>query len=267
MLVLGAGRQVADLRWGVQAFGQLSFALSLVNAGLAFLAQVGLVLFPMLRRMEAEGCAAAFRRMQKRLFLLLPAVYILYFPCAFFLKRWLPDYAASLACLPALMPICYFDCQMHLVGATFLKVLGRQDQLLRINLTAVGVCILCSLAAAWGPGQRLWGGLRHESGIGLPLPPGPAGPAQNAGRPRPGPVGRGSGCGVCGSGRPRPLAADGAGAGGVPGRPLGLGSRKSASEMVYWKKGGGRMNGFLLLVPFFAIRFGVLARKGRQATG
>ena len=25
------------------------------------------------------------------------------------------------------------------------------------------------------------------------------------------------------------------------------------------------MNGFLLLVPFFAIRFGVLARKGRQA--
>lgn len=150
MLVLGAGRQVADLRWGVQAFGQLSFALSLVNAGLAFLAQVGLVLFPALRRMEAEGCAAAFRRMQKRLFLLLPAVYILYFPCAFFLKRWLPDYAASLACLPALMPICYFDCQMHLVGATFLKVLGRQDQLLRINLTAVGVCTLCSLAAAWG---------------------------------------------------------------------------------------------------------------------
>ena len=29
-------------------------------------------------------------------------------------------------------------------------MLGRQDQLLRINLTAVGVCTLCSLAAAWG---------------------------------------------------------------------------------------------------------------------
>ena len=82
------------------------------------------------------------------------------------------------------------------------------------------------------------------------------------GGPAPGPVGRGSGCGVCSSDGPRPLAADGAGAGGVPGRPLGLGSRKSASEMVYWKKGGGRMNGFCCWCHFFAIRFAGAGPKG-----
>ena len=95
-----------------------------------------------LRRVSGDQQAVYCRRLEEGLYLLLPWIYVLYLPGRALLEAWLPEYQESLAYLALVLPICYFDCKMNLLGNTFLKVLNRQTQLLKINLAT----ILASLA-------------------------------------------------------------------------------------------------------------------------
>ena len=167
MLVLGVGRQVVDLRWGVLAFGQISFSLTLINFGLTFLSQVSMVLFPALRRVSGDQQAACCRRLEEGLYLLLPWIYVLALPGRALLEWWLPEYRQSLAWLPLVLPICYFDCKMNLLGNTFLKVLNRQTQLLKINLATILASLALSAAGAWVLDSMVWVVLGMAASIAL----------------------------------------------------------------------------------------------------
>ena len=167
MLVLGVGRQVVDLRWGVLAFGQISFSLTLINFGLTFLSQVSMVLFPALRRVPADQQAVYCRRLEEGLYLLLPWIYVLALPGRALLGWWLPEYRQSLDWLPLVLPICYFDCKMNLLGNTFLKVLNRQTQLLKINLCTILVSLALAAAGAWVVNSMVWVVLGMAASIAL----------------------------------------------------------------------------------------------------
>lgn len=167
MLVLGVGRQVVDLRWGVLAFGQISFSLTLINFGLTFLSQVSMVLFPALRRVSGDQQAVYCRRLEEGLYLLLPWIYVLALPGRALLEWWLPEYRQSLAWLPLVLPICYFDCKMNLLGNTFLKVLNRQTQLLKINLATILASLALSAAGAWVLDSMVWVVLGMAASIAL----------------------------------------------------------------------------------------------------
>ena len=167
MLVLGVGRQVVDLRWGVLAFGQISFSLTLINFGLTFLSQVSMVLFPALRRVSGDQQAVYCRRLEEGLYLLLPWIYVLALPGRALLEWWLPEYRQSLAWLPLVLPICYFDCKMNLLGNTFLKVLNRQTQLLKINLCTILVSLALAAAGAWVVNSMVWVVLGMAASIAL----------------------------------------------------------------------------------------------------
>ena len=167
MLVLGVGRQVVDLRWGVLAFGQVSFSLTLINFGLTFLSQVSMVLFPALRRVPEDQQAVYCRRLQDGLYLLLPWIYVLALPGRALLEWWLPEYREALAWLPLVLPICYFDCKMNLLGNTFLKVLNRQTQLLTINVCTILVSLALAAAGAWVLNSMTWVVLGMAGSIAL----------------------------------------------------------------------------------------------------
>lgn len=75
-------------------------------------------------------------------------MYILYVPAQYILKLWLPRYAESINYLAIVLPICYFDSKMDLIGSTFFKVLNQQVNLLRINLITIGLSgIICAFVA------------------------------------------------------------------------------------------------------------------------
>ncbi|PAB41453.1 hypothetical protein [Lactobacillus johnsonii] len=148
MLVLGIGRQIIDMRWGLIAFGKVSFSLTLMNFALTFIMQIGLVLFPALRRLKQNDLKNKYKRFNIRIFYILPLMYLAYIPVQFILKLWLPQYAQSINYLSVVLPICYFDSKMDLIGSTFFKVLNKQVTLLRVNLITIAVsAILCGLTA------------------------------------------------------------------------------------------------------------------------
>ena len=76
-------------------------------------------------------------------------MYLAYYPLSFLLELWLPKYAISISYLATVLPICYFDSKMNLIGNTFFKVLNKQVLLLEINVITIVVSLTLGLLAAY----------------------------------------------------------------------------------------------------------------------
>lgn len=158
-LVVGIGRMMIDAHWGIEAFGKFSFSISLVNFLLAFAAQVAMVAFPVVKRMDGEKSKEVFLVMRRILFVLMPLVYVLYYPACILLEIWLPQYSDSLRYLAIILPICVFDFKIQLLVNTYLKALRKENAMLWINasclifsaaLTAIGVFVIGNIYWAAG---------------------------------------------------------------------------------------------------------------------
>lgn len=148
-LVLGVARAVIDAVWGIETFGQLSLALSMVNFFLAFITQAAMVLFPALRQTDREGIRRFFALSRDLLGLLMPIVYLLFFPMKAFLSVWLPQYVDSLIYLPFLLPICVFESKMSICCATYFKVERKEPLLFSINVAIAALSALGSVVGAF----------------------------------------------------------------------------------------------------------------------
>ena len=149
MLILGFARFVIDGIWGIETFGKLSLALSLVNFFLSFVMQVSMVLFPELRRIDKSELCIFFNRVRSVLSVLLPLIYLLYFPLRAFICSWLPDYVSCLPYILILLPICVFDAEMNLASTTIFKVLRLESQLFSINLITALISVVFSICGGY----------------------------------------------------------------------------------------------------------------------
>ena len=149
MLILGIGRFFIDAAWGIETFGRLSLALSLVSFFLAFVGQASMVLFPSLRQADEEEVRSFYQTARDAMGLAFPAVYALYFPMAWVLSLWLPAYASSFVYLILLLPICVFDSKMNVTGVTFYSVLRRERVMLAVNAVAAGTCLVLTLVSVY----------------------------------------------------------------------------------------------------------------------
>lgn len=139
MLIMGFARSLVDTLWGIEAFGKLSFSLSLVNFAVTFISQASMVLFPALRQSDEEALARCYRVLRSGLSSILPLSYLLYFPLRIFAGIWLPQYEESLYYLIYLMPICVFSVQNNVLYCTYYKVRNEPRKLLWVNVRALGI--------------------------------------------------------------------------------------------------------------------------------
>lgn len=145
MFILGIGRIMIDHIWGIEAFGKISLSLSLSHFFLVFIQQVSMVLFPALRRTENVQQKKIYNMIRTYMGLLLPTVFIAYFPINFIVNWWLPQYNESLKYFALLLPLCTFDGKMQMLCNTYLKVLRHEKKLLQFNLYAF-IMSLCLTA-------------------------------------------------------------------------------------------------------------------------
>lgn len=149
-LVVGSCRMLIDFRWGIEAFGLFSFSVSIVNFLLSFMAQVSMVIFPVIRRMGVESQNRVYLLLRDSLVLVLPLIYVLYFPGCAVLEWWLPQYANSLQYLAIMLPVCFFDCKMQLLVNTYLKSMRKETALMWINVISLAgsLALMAGVAAA-----------------------------------------------------------------------------------------------------------------------
>ena len=146
MLILGIARALVDNAWGIEAFGRVSFWLSMVNFFITFVSQASMVLFPALRQGTDEERKTFYCGIRDAMEIAFPAVYLLYFPISWVLSLWLPQYADSMHFLAILLPVCVFDTKMDLCCTTYFKVLREERTLLKVNLsTLTGSAVLSAI--------------------------------------------------------------------------------------------------------------------------
>lgn len=149
MLILGIGRFFIDKSWGIEAFGRFSFSLSLTNFFLLFIGQVSMVLFPALRQTNSNRQKEFYFFSRTTLGVFLSAILLLYVPVNYVLGIWLPQYKESLRYLILLLPLCTFDGKMQMLCNTYLKVLGKEKILLKINLVSVCISSILSILGVY----------------------------------------------------------------------------------------------------------------------
>lgn len=149
ILILGVGRFLVDNAWGIEAFGKVSFSLSLVNFFITFVTQASMVLFPALRQGSNEEQRSFYGAIRDAMEILFPALFILYFPMVALLKLWLPQYADSMIYFAYLLPVCVFNTKMDVCCTTYFKVLRMERTLLFVNVSAVIASLVFALAGVY----------------------------------------------------------------------------------------------------------------------
>ena len=149
MLILGIGRFAIDMHWGIVLFGQISFAISLSYFMLTFIQQIGMVFFPILKRVDCNRQKIIYNYMYMFCFFILPLMYILIIPLKNVIAHWLPQYSQSIYFLGTILPICIFEAKMQLIYNTFFKVLRQEKYLLKINLISMIISFILTLCSVY----------------------------------------------------------------------------------------------------------------------
>lgn len=153
MLILGVARALVDAAWGIEIFGRVSFSLALVNFFITFVTQASMVLFPALRQSGEEERRTVYRGMRDAMEVAFPAVYAFYFPMAWLLSAWLPQYTESMRWLAVLLPVCVFNTKMDVCCTTYFKVLRQERTLLAVNVATVAASATTSLVGVFALGS------------------------------------------------------------------------------------------------------------------
>ena len=147
MLIIGIVRYLIELNWSIEVFGKVSFSMNLSNMIIIFINAIGIVLFPMLRKVDDSQLKKIYTYLSAGLMSMLFIILLFYYPMKVVLSMWLPHYKDSLDYLALLFPICLFESKMSLLINTFLKVLRKENLLLLINFISVFISAILSVVS------------------------------------------------------------------------------------------------------------------------
>lgn len=142
MLILGFGRFMVDMHWGITTFATVSFALMFVNFFLMFINQASQVLFPDLRHRTSAEISVFYQKLRGKLSIMFPIALLLYVPICELVGLWLPKYLKSMEYLVFLLPLCVFDSKMNLLYNTIYKVFNKTKLLLLCNTISLVVSVV-----------------------------------------------------------------------------------------------------------------------------
>ena len=143
-LVIGIIRFAIEQKWGVLQFGQISLTISLSNMIVTCVSAIGVVIFPMIKRMSEDRMERIYTPTRTLMSLGIWGALLGFVPFKWLLIRWLPQYAGALEYLALLLPLCLYESRTAMLTTTYLKAYREEKNILKVNLTAV----VLSLAAA-----------------------------------------------------------------------------------------------------------------------
>lgn len=136
-LIIGVVRFAIENQWGLETFGKISLTLTISNLVMIFINSVGIVIFPILKRVSLEKLASLYITIRNLLMLFLFLSLVFYYPLKLILSAWLPQYAESLNYMALLFPLVIFESKTSLLINTYLKALRKEKAMLYINIFTV----------------------------------------------------------------------------------------------------------------------------------
>ncbi|MDB6353568.1 hypothetical protein PH235_08350 [Trichococcus sp. K1Tr] len=147
MLIIGIVRFGIERNWNVATFGKVSLTLSISNFIMIFINAIGIIIFPVLRRVDERKLSKIYTILREILVLILLGTLILYFPIKMILSIWLPQYIDSLKYMALVFPMCVYEGKMALLVNTYLKTLREEKLMLKINLYSLALSVVLTFIA------------------------------------------------------------------------------------------------------------------------
>lgn len=145
MLIIGIVRLFIERMWSIETFGKLSLTINLSNFILVFISAIGLVLFPIFRKMTFDRLKSFYFPITLILNLLMLVFLLLYFPLAYVLSAWLPMYKTSIFFMGLIFPICISESMVSLLITPTLKALRLETRLLQVNISCFALSVTCCI--------------------------------------------------------------------------------------------------------------------------
>lgn len=143
-LVIGIIRFAIEQKWGVLQFGQISLTISLSNMIVSCVSAIGVVIFPMIKRMREDQMERIYTPTRTLLSVGIWGVLLFFGPFKWILSRWLPQYAGALEYLALLFPLCLYESRTAMLTTTYLKAYREEKNILKANAASVALSVLAA---------------------------------------------------------------------------------------------------------------------------
>ncbi|MDP2813493.1 MAG: hypothetical protein Q8N92_03490, partial [Erysipelotrichaceae bacterium] len=145
MLIIGVVRLGVEYSWDVSTFGKVSLTLSVSNMLMVFINATGIVIFPLLRKIDEKTLPKFYMVTRDLLMIILFSILLLYFPMIYVLSKWLPNFADNLIFMALLFPISVYEGKMGLLINTYLKALRKEKYILQVNLLVLTLSVILTI--------------------------------------------------------------------------------------------------------------------------
>ena len=162
LLILSADRQCVSLMFDTRTYAVYAFAYNILTMITMVISAISTVLFPTMKRMERDALLQAWPTLCLGVPLLVFACTLVYYPLVPFIRRFLPDYAASLDTLRIVFPGLAASSLVTIVIHNYDKALGLSDRFCAQSLLMLLLSIAANIAA-W----RLFGSTAAISGASV----------------------------------------------------------------------------------------------------
>lgn len=142
MLIIGIARFGIEYKWDIVTFGKISLVFSISAFLMVFINAIGVVLFPILKRMQAQDMAKIFLKVRDIFVIIMFAMLFCYYPAKWILSEWLIEYADKMIYMSIIFPIAVYEGKMALLLNTYFKALRLERAMLGINF----IVMLLSIA-------------------------------------------------------------------------------------------------------------------------
>lgn len=149
LLIIGVIRFGIERSWDISTFGKVSLTFSISNMMMFFINAVGIILFPILRRVDEKKLSNIYETMSQLLMVAFLGILILYYPMKVILTSWIPDYSESLQYMVLLFPMFVYEGKMALLINTYLKTLRKEKLMLKINFISLILSVLITFISAF----------------------------------------------------------------------------------------------------------------------
>ena len=146
-IAINIDKQLVDLLFDIEEFALYSFAYSMLSMITVVVSAVGIVLYPTLKRTSLDNSAKNYTLLNKIVIATVLIGLIGYFPLAYFIPTFLPNYIGAIPIFRIALPGLVFTSAISIVKHNFFKLYNKNVQYLIISVIAIVVNIFLNLSA------------------------------------------------------------------------------------------------------------------------
>lgn len=149
ILITGIVRWAIEKNWSVEVFGEISLTITLSQLFITFVTNIGIVIFPLLKKMNQDSLVKIYQNIKTVLTSVLFFILIFFQPGKLILINWLPNYTNSIYYMGLLLPICFYESKTALLNNTYLKAMRKEKEIMYINCCIMGLSLGFSLITSF----------------------------------------------------------------------------------------------------------------------